>query len=674
MMKFLSSKLFGATCTLLFLTEGSQSVELSWERESDFVALRADGETVWKHVHRSSEGKPYFHPLATIQGSVLTDLRPEDHPWHRALWFSWKFINGVNYWEEDRKTGESAGKTEIRSVEVRTGADFSADISMTIGYHEDGQPDVLTETRVLTISPPDKAGSYTIDWHSQFTAQRDLVLDRTPIPSEPEGKSFGGYAGLSFRSSSARSETWSFLNNEGRQDGLHGRESSWVAFSGPTEKGEEAVVSILNSPLNDNQSMVKYYVATRMSYLSPAVLFDGPRSIQSGETFALRYRIRVDSQSPGTERLKARNDSYRDTIELVAQGEALSHRFGCLECHSVDKAGEAGKIGPGWYGLIGQKGKEREVQANTGDGGPATRRRVAIDEQYIKAAILDPLQHLVLQESGEMKGQPFPAIMPPYPHLEGQSIDAIIAYLKTLNDLPERGPTQIYAPKEKSKEGGEPSHVVEVFDSPRIQRVALEGLSTRSISVGLPGGKNYVFDPATFSVSRVWFGGFIDNGYERHARGNGFNKILGEAINTEGGLLPLSSLGPVDLHYKDYPNSNEFRKEAFKKEMAEEKPYPKRGLEGAPRFGGYQVLPKKEPTFFFEIDGVRYRQSLAFPSANIIRYHFETEGATGPVRFQVDETALRAVEFSAGELAEGVLSIPASEAQSFTLTFELQTS
>jgi len=59
----------------------------------DTLSLLRDGQVLWTFNHRVEEGKPYVHPLTTTRGQNYTDLRPEDHPWHRALWFSWKFIN-----------------------------------------------------------------------------------------------------------------------------------------------------------------------------------------------------------------------------------------------------------------------------------------------------------------------------------------------------------------------------------------------------------------------------------------------------------------------------------------------------------------------------------------------------------------------------------------------------
>ena len=44
--------------------------------------------------------RPYVHPLTTPAGSVLSVEAPADHPWHHALWFTIKFVNGENFWEE----------------------------------------------------------------------------------------------------------------------------------------------------------------------------------------------------------------------------------------------------------------------------------------------------------------------------------------------------------------------------------------------------------------------------------------------------------------------------------------------------------------------------------------------------------------------------------------------
>src|SRR6185369_6662053 len=44
--------------------------------------------------------RPFIHPLRTPAGHVLTRNAPDDHPWHHALWFAIKYVDGENFWEQ----------------------------------------------------------------------------------------------------------------------------------------------------------------------------------------------------------------------------------------------------------------------------------------------------------------------------------------------------------------------------------------------------------------------------------------------------------------------------------------------------------------------------------------------------------------------------------------------
>ena len=96
-----------------------------WENNADkSLALVGTAGDVWRFRYEEGLDKPYFHPLRTVEGTTLTAERPADHIWHYGLWFSWKFINGVNYWEVDPKTGRPAGRTSWSGVKVETRDDF----------------------------------------------------------------------------------------------------------------------------------------------------------------------------------------------------------------------------------------------------------------------------------------------------------------------------------------------------------------------------------------------------------------------------------------------------------------------------------------------------------------------------------------------------------------------
>ena len=196
----------GAACAavigafLAFVLPVRAADGLTWRKTDDAITLLADGQTVWRFNYGPAESKPNFHPVAVPKGPVLTWDKPADHPWHRALWFSWKFINGVNYWEEDPKTGRAAGKTEWERVAVEAKPDFSARITFDLSYRSTNGLVVVGEHRVIEVSKPDPRGQYDMDWTLTFKAMAtDAIFDRTPLPNEPEGKPYGGYAGLSVR-------------------------------------------------------------------------------------------------------------------------------------------------------------------------------------------------------------------------------------------------------------------------------------------------------------------------------------------------------------------------------------------------------------------------------------------------------------------------------------------
>ncbi|MBT7304045.1 MAG: hypothetical protein HN849_31215, partial [Victivallales bacterium] len=260
------------------------------------LAYARDGRTLWRLNADPKEGKPYVHPLRLPNGGVLTDLRPADHVWHRALWFSWKYINGVNYWEEDKKTGLSDGRTTLCSSTTKTGKDGSAVCEQVLEYHKPDGPVLLSERRRITFSAAAADGSYRIDWTATFTAgDTEVELDRTPLPHEPKGASHGGYAGFSARLGH-NVVAGAFVNSEGGkgQEGTHGKAARWVDYT-----GKDGGITILDHPRNPRHP-APWYVAAGMPYFSPALLFRESLTLGAGQKMTLRYRVVVHGPSPGT--------------------------------------------------------------------------------------------------------------------------------------------------------------------------------------------------------------------------------------------------------------------------------------------------------------------------------------------------------------------------------------
>ena len=281
------------------------------------TTVQSKGNVLWTYHHDPAEGKPYFHPLNTNSGDRLSELRPKDHPWHRGLWFSWKYINGVNYWEEDRETGQSDGRTRLLSTE----RDFNDKQQVTIHQRLEYAPGeaaaaVLGESRTLVITPPNASGDYVIDWASEFRALHDVDLGRTPIIGESGGKSYGGYAGLSIRLSKS-DVGGAFLGPDAKVDpqGIQNFYSKWMIWN----TAENESVLMMDHP--DNlRAPTKWYLAPTMPYFSPAVLFDAPHGMAKGETLLLRYRVVVSAEKMTVDQAASLFREWTDSAKCCTSG------------------------------------------------------------------------------------------------------------------------------------------------------------------------------------------------------------------------------------------------------------------------------------------------------------------------------------------------------------------
>jgi type 1 glutamine amidotransferase len=271
-----------------------------WElEEGKSVSLHGAGGVLWRFRFDPMLDAAYFHPLNTVDGQTLTWDAPPDHVWHHGLWFSWKFINKVNYWEIDPKIGRPPGQTTWKNVEVENRPDGSATITMDLNYRPAGVSDpVMTEERTIDVARPDAEGGYFIDWTCVFTAVGDVVLDRTPLPGEPEGQVWGGYSGLSMRLAKDVVER-QVVSSDGPvlefQDDRYRGKHAAMDYSGILD-GRAIGMAILDHPDNPRSPTPWYVIrSAEMSFFSPAVICYGPMTLPAGRRLSLRYRVFVHS-------------------------------------------------------------------------------------------------------------------------------------------------------------------------------------------------------------------------------------------------------------------------------------------------------------------------------------------------------------------------------------------
>lgn len=256
--------------------------------------------------------KPYFHPLRTPGGTILTSFQPSDHVWHRGLWFAWKYINGVNYWEETMD-GDGALVSEGRTVptgheSVTFGEDGSAILRHGLAYVSPEGNNVLLEDRKILIHPLIGQDLVIDLGHNFRVGDAPVTLSATP---ETDATPWGGYSGLGLRA--ARSLISCRVVNDNGQTGAeaNGAPAVWVDLSGMADGGpaddRAAGLALIDHPSNPRHPSPSYvyYDSQAFGYIGPSLLRHEPMALEAGETLRLAYRAIAHDETVNAVRLGA---------------------------------------------------------------------------------------------------------------------------------------------------------------------------------------------------------------------------------------------------------------------------------------------------------------------------------------------------------------------------------
>lgn len=228
--------------------------------------------------------KPCVHPLLTPAGRCLSGFQMSDHVWHRGLWFTIKFINGENFWEERPPFG-------VQKTLAQPKCDLPAPDHLRVNHSLDWTSDasgaLLHEDRTIVFHPG-PADSRLIDWSTRLTADRDLTLDRTPYTT------WGGYGGLAFRGTRELHNV-SFLLPSGQTvPSLAGEAHDWTVMQGQLDGGADETVSIgiVDHPQNPRSPSPWYNKSgPGWSFMNAAFLFHEPLKLPAGHSLHFRYRV-----------------------------------------------------------------------------------------------------------------------------------------------------------------------------------------------------------------------------------------------------------------------------------------------------------------------------------------------------------------------------------------------
>lgn len=260
---------------------------------------------LWRYVY-GGKPKPFFHPLHTPAGFCLSLFEPHDHIWHRGLWFTIKFLNGENFWEEGSEKEDHGTQRTALPPSVTHAEDGAITwVQQQSWERPAGAGSCFRETRRITYRPVD-ANSYALDWDISLVAQLDLLLDRTPFTT------WGGYGGLTMRGNRNWQNTRLLLSDGEAYERPKGVPALWADLSGTFDggPGKTGGIAIFDYPGNRRHPSPWYGATGSGHYFNAAFLFHEPLQLSQDEELRLRYRALIHDGILDTPQLQAAYDDY----------------------------------------------------------------------------------------------------------------------------------------------------------------------------------------------------------------------------------------------------------------------------------------------------------------------------------------------------------------------------
>ena len=222
----------------------SDGLQLDHSVAGQFTLRLGNVQDLWTYAFdpgtpANESPRPYFHPLYSIDGDVLTNLRPNDHPWHHGLSFTLTSVDGVNFWGGPSHRAADGyqwrgdhGVQRHRSWKRCEPAHLVEHLDW-IDPRRDDQV-LIEEERTLTTAVQDDG------WSLRWTS---LLHNPTSAPLRGDNyHSLGGlagshYSGLQFRGARGLLDQHGDStiglrgeDDESRVELLHGKPARWVEW------------------------------------------------------------------------------------------------------------------------------------------------------------------------------------------------------------------------------------------------------------------------------------------------------------------------------------------------------------------------------------------------------------------------------------------------------------
>lgn len=286
-------------------------MSLSIQQHADeAITVLYQDRQLFRYVYRPQTAleespRPYFHPLTTLQGDVVTDFRPPDHRWHHGLSMTSAYLSGNNFWggpTYQRNQGyvwDHDHGTQLHQ-QWRNLHQDSASVNLIEELHwlNHDQAIWLEEERTIRVpaaSITAQSWTLSLSFHLRNVSNQPLSFGSPTT----QGRSLAGYGGLFWRGPE------SFLHGDILTSTIKGPDAMgqpapWLAYRLSSSSAAPCTLVFLDEKRNPRYPTTWFVRSDQYPGASYSFMFAEPYLLPPDEALALHYQIIIAHEAWST--------------------------------------------------------------------------------------------------------------------------------------------------------------------------------------------------------------------------------------------------------------------------------------------------------------------------------------------------------------------------------------
>lgn len=307
--------------------------QLTWTDDGAAVVISLDGVDVLTYTYAADDPqeespRPYFHPVRTRSGDLVSAYRPHDHVWHKGIAWSLPHLGPDNFWGgpsyrrgQDYQWLPNNGAMRHGGIIIEAMHDGGAfAFAHTLQWITQQGSLVVEEERSFQVVPGTDS-SYTLVFETGMT---NVSGEEIHIGSPTtEGRDNAGYGGLFWRG--PRSFAGGTIIGPGGATGeeLRGQRAPWLSFVGQhDETCRFSTVVMVDDPGSAHPEPEWFARSEPFACMGPAPFFSQEVLFPAGSTLHFRHAVVIADGQSDAARAEALATAAREILAGASRPRA----------------------------------------------------------------------------------------------------------------------------------------------------------------------------------------------------------------------------------------------------------------------------------------------------------------------------------------------------------------